>query len=111
VLNFDLRVETEGSKVLVTVEGDFDIQVAERVAVELTRLESTEPELLVLDLHGLTFLDSSGMGVIAAAHARATAAARRFAVVTPRPGVVRAFRISGLAEVVPMVQDRAEVYP
>lgn len=111
MLNFDLRVETEGGKTLVTIEGDFDLQVAEQVAEELRSVESAEPEMLVLDLKGLTFLDSSGMGVIAAAQTRSSAAGRRFAIVSPRPGVVRAFKISGLADVVTMVQDRSEVYP
>ena len=111
VLNFDLQVETDGKSVVLTVVGDFDIQVAERVADELARVESSEPELVVMDLHGLSFLDSSGMGVIAAAQARATEAGRRFAIVAPRAGVVRAFEISGLAAVVTMVDRLSDVYP
>ena len=111
MLNFELAVETEGTSALVTIRGDLDLQVAERVAQELTGIEASEPEVLVLDLHGLTFLDSSGMGVIAAAHARATAAGRRFALVAPRPLVIRAFEVSGLADTVTMLDDVGEVYP
>jgi anti-anti-sigma factor len=111
VLNFDIAEETEGRSSLLAVRGDFDIQVAERVAGELDRLEAAEPELLVLDLSRLSFLDSTGMAVIAAAHARAAAAGRRFAIVAPPAGVVRAFQISGLADLVPMVKDRDEVFP
>jgi stage II sporulation protein AA (anti-sigma F factor antagonist) len=95
----------------VTVRGDFDLQVAERVADELTQLESAEPELLVMDLSGLSFLDSSGMGVIAAAHGRAEAAGWRFVVVRPPAGVRRAFELSGFDEVVTVVDDVATVYP
>jgi stage II sporulation protein AA (anti-sigma F factor antagonist) len=111
VLNFDLSTETEGKSVLVTVRGDLDVQVAGRVAEEIARLEESHPELLVLDLSGLSFLDSSGMGVIAAAHGRAVETGRRFYVVNPPPGVRRAFELSTLDQVIDVVDDLASVYP
>lgn len=43
------------------IRGDFDLEVAESVAVKLAEVESTGPELLVLDLSGPSFLDSGGM--------------------------------------------------
>ena len=111
MLNFDLETEREGTSALVTVRGDFDVQVAEQVAERLADVEESEPELLVMDLSGLSFLDSSGMGVIAAAHARARSAGRRFVVVNPPYGVRRAFEISALDEVIPIAEDVAAVYP
>jgi stage II sporulation protein AA (anti-sigma F factor antagonist) len=111
MLNFDLETSSEGKSALITVRGDFDLQVAESVAAELAEVESTGPELLVMDLSGLSFLDSSGMGVIAAAHSRAQAAGRRFAVVKPPYGVRRAFTLSGLDEVITVADDLAAIYP
>ena len=111
MLNFDLHSETRGENVLVTIRGDLDLQVAARVTEALTELESGAPNLLVIDLRNVSFMDSSGMGVIAGAHARATASGRRFAVVAPPAGVRHAFEISGLEEVVPIVEDLARVYP
>jgi anti-sigma B factor antagonist len=111
MLNFELRSEMAGKSVLVEIEGDFDLQVGERVADELARIESKEPELLVLDLHRVSFLDSTGMGIVAAAQARATEAGRRFVVVRPPAGVIRAFEISGLTEHLTMVGDATEVFP
>jgi stage II sporulation protein AA (anti-sigma F factor antagonist) len=111
VLNFELQTETEGSSALVTIRGDLDLQVVQRVVDALTPLESTEPDLVVIDLSGVSFMDSSGMGVIAAAHARAVEADRRFFIVNPPPGVMDAFHISGLDKVIPSVDDLAEVYP
>ena len=111
MLNFDLQTEQEGNAALISVRGDLDIQVAERVADALTEAESTEADLLVLDLSGLTFLDSTGMGVIAAAHVRAIDASRRFVIVRPPTGVRQAFELSGLDEVVTIVDELATVYP
>ena len=111
MLNFDVDTETENGSALVRVRGDFDLQVAERVADALAEVEGTEPGLLVIDLSGLSFLDSTGMGVIAAAYARAAEADRRFAIVRPPGGVRQAFEISGFDKVVNIVDDLASVYP
>jgi anti-anti-sigma factor len=111
MLNFGLEASKRGTSALVTLRGDFDVQVVEEVTAKLAEVESTGPELLVLDLSGLSFLDSSGMGVIAAAHSRAVAAGRRFLVVDPPWSVMRAFKLSGLDEVITIVQDLASVYP
>ena len=111
MLNFGIETEAQGSSALVTIRGDLDIQVAEHVAAELDRVEATGPDNLVLDLRRLSFMDSSGMAVVAAAQTRAAAAGRRFAVVSPPAGVMHAFRVSGLAELITIADDVADVYP
>jgi anti-anti-sigma factor len=111
LLNFDLRISRDGASALITVRGDFDIQVAEHVAEEVARVESSEPRSLVFDLRRLSFLDSSGMAVVASAHARALGANRGFTVVRPPAGVMRVFEISGFSRVVDIVEDVADVYP
>ncbi|HLM08179.1 MAG TPA: STAS domain-containing protein [Thermoleophilaceae bacterium] len=105
MLNFELESQVQGDRAIVTVRGDFDMQVAERVAAELTKVEAAGAELVVIDLRRLSFLDSAGMGVIAAAHARATDAGRRLAVVRPPYNVRRAFELSGFDDVVTVVES------
>ena len=102
---FDVTSETRGQSAIVTLTGDFDLQVAGHVAEELTGVVAGAPELLVLDLTGLSFMDSSGMGVVAAAHARALDAGRRFVVVRPPFSVRRAFELSNLNQVITIVED------
>jgi anti-anti-sigma factor len=111
LLNFDIQTEAEGSSALVRIRGDLDLQVVDQVADVLARIESDEPELLVIDLSSLSFMDSSGMGVIAAAQLRAVDAGRRFAIVIPPPGVRQAFERTKLSEVMTTTDDLAKVYP
>lgn len=111
MLNFDFETETNGSSALVRIRGDLDLQVVDQVTEALTRIESDEPELLVIDLRRLTFMDSSGMGVIAAAHIRARDAGRRFAIVRPPAGVRQAFDRTKLDQVITVADDLASVYP
>jgi anti-sigma B factor antagonist len=111
LLNFDLQTETEGSSALVRIRGDLDLQVVDEVTDTLARIESHEPELLVIDLSSLSFMDSSGMAVIAAAHIRAVDAGRRFAIVIPPAGVRQALERTKLDEVITTTDDLAHVYP
>jgi anti-sigma B factor antagonist len=111
MLNFDLATETAGTSALVSIRGDLDIQVVDQVTVALTEIESGEPELLVIDLSRLTFMDSTGMGAVAAAHARALENGRRFAVVRPPGGVRQAFDRTRLDEVIEITDDLASIYP
>ena len=109
LLNFDIESHVDGDRAVVNVRGDLDLQVAPRVAQELTSAEAGNPSVLIVDLSGLSFMDSSGMGVIAAAHARAVEADRRFVVVGPPYSVRRAFELSGFDEVITVVEDIADV--
>jgi anti-anti-sigma factor len=111
MLNFDLETETKGSSALVRIRGDLDLQVVERVTDALTRVESDEPELLVIDLSHLSFMDSTGMAAIAAASIRAGEAGRRFAIVMPPGGVRQAIEITGLEEVITTTDDLTSIYP
>jgi anti-anti-sigma factor len=111
VLNFDLKTATQGTSALITVSGDLDIQAVEQVVDALTQIELTKPALLVIDLREISFMDSAGMGVIAAAHSRAVEADRRFVIVRPPPGVRRSFELSRLDEVITTVDDPADAYP
>ena len=44
VLNFDLESRVEGDRAIVTVSGDFDLQVAQRVVDELAKVEAAPIE-------------------------------------------------------------------
>lgn len=111
MLNFDLETETEGNSALLRIRGDLDLQVVEQVTEALTRIEADPPELLVIDLSRATFMDSTGMGAIAAAHARAVETGRRFAIVRPPAGVRQAFDRTRLDEVITITDDLASIYP
>jgi anti-sigma B factor antagonist len=111
VLNFELETESQGTSSLMRIRGDLDLQVVDQVTEAFTQMEEAGPELLVVDLSRLTFMDSSGMGTIAAAHIRAEEAGRRFAIVRPPAGVRQAFDRTRLDEVINIADDLAGIYP
>jgi anti-anti-sigma factor len=72
-------------------------------------VEADGHELIVLDLSGLTFLDSTGLRTIVTADQRARRAGRRVVVLKGPETVHRVFTITRLDERLEMVDDAGSV--
>jgi anti-sigma B factor antagonist len=107
------EMETDGSAgvVRVALNGEFDISCARRVEEELRRVEDGKPQTLVLDLRGLSFMDSTGLRVILSADARAQKDERRLAIIQGPEAVQRVFQITRLDERLDIVDDPSAVLP
>ena len=103
ILDFETREEAE--QTLIELRGELDLSTAEKVERELTRVEAQAPSVLVLDLSGLKFLDSTGLRLVVGADQRARAADRRLVVVKGPAAVHRVFSITKLDERLEMVDE------
>ena len=90
------EVTTASAHVLVRATGEIDSSSAPALRTELTGVLDLTPPEIVLDLGGVTFLDSAGLSVLAAAHRRATADGVRLRVLVSGRAVVRPLQITGL---------------
>ncbi len=91
--------------VQLALKGELDLSTIEKVEQELARVEGDGHELIVLDLSGLTFLDSTGLRTIVTADQRARRAGRRVVVRRGPDTVHRVFTITRLDERLEMVDD------
>jgi anti-anti-sigma factor len=99
----------EGGQVRLVLRGELDIASAPQVEEELARLETAAPPVLVLDLRGLEFMDSTGLRTVVAADARAREQDRRLVVVRGPDAVHRIFTVTRLDERLEIVDDPATV--
>ncbi len=104
-----LEVDTheENGTIRVALLGELDISSAPRVEEEIERLEAAKPAVLVLDLRGLAFMDSTGLRLVVGADARAREQGRRLAIVRGPDVVQRIFTVTLLDERLEMVDDPA----
>jgi anti-sigma B factor antagonist len=104
----DLNTEEASNGIVrLALTGEFDIASAPRVEEEIARLEDARPALLVLDLRGLEFMDSTGLRAVVGADARAREQGRRFAVVRGPEAVHRIFEVTRLTDQLEIVDDPA----
>lgn len=91
--------------VLVALTGELDLSRAYTFDEEMRRLEAQRPEVIVLDLRELNFVDSAGLGRVLALHRRARRDGRRLVVVRGCRAVQRLFAITALDVRLEMVSD------
>jgi len=68
---------------VVVLAGELDVATAQRVEDEMQAIQATDAAQIILDLSRLTFMDSSGVHLIARATARCTVSGARLRL---RPG-------------------------
>jgi anti-anti-sigma factor len=97
-----IAITNEGDVVTAALAGDFDMQATFTVEPVLERsLETPRLRRIELDLRGLEFIDSTGMGVIVRLDREARGRGVQLRLRRgPRP-VHRVFEKSGLADVLP----------
>jgi anti-sigma B factor antagonist len=94
--------------VCVALAGELDLSSALTFEDQLRRIEEeTQPRVLVLDLQRLKFLDSTGLRLILAAHARALKRGGRLCIVQGSDAVRRIFRLTGVVERLNVFDDVA----
>lgn len=105
---FACEVEQQDGVVRVVLTGEFDLSVVPAVEDEIHAVEGTAPVLLI-DLSGLQFMDSSGLRTLVTADDRARRAGRRLVLVQGPPPVHRVFEITQLTERLEIVEDASAV--
>jgi anti-sigma B factor antagonist len=90
-----------GGCTVVTLAGDIDIQTAPELRERLAELADGDLTL-VLDLSAVDFLDSSGLGALVGAANALQQAGGSLRLACPRPHVQKVFRISRVAEIIPI---------
>lgn len=70
ILELSTRLSAEDGTPIVAVRGELDLLSRDQVHNYLIDVTESAPPRLVLDLAGLTFVDSSGLNVFASIHKR-----------------------------------------
>jgi anti-anti-sigma factor len=99
------RFSVEHSQVdgvrVVTVRGEIDHDVTDAFGQALQAGRETGRPHVVADLSGVTFMDSSGINVLVAAHQQLTDAGGWLRIAAAQEPVLRILRIVGLDAVIP----------
>jgi anti-sigma B factor antagonist len=86
-----------GNATVVHVRGELDLASAPVVREALVRVLAASPSThLIVDLGGVEFIDSTGIGVLVGAHQRVTANGGWFTAVVTTPAVRKALQMVGL---------------
>lgn len=107
---FRVEVRHEGREALIAVSGELDLASAPELEQVLERLTAEPTELLVIDLRGVDFMDSTGLSIIVKAHQRFAEAGRRVGLVKGSSQVQRLLDLTGVADRLPVVDTPEELF-
>ncbi len=105
-MDLRLRVRNTGAVTLVEIGGEIDLHSAPQLRAALSKTSEVPPSRVVIDLSEVTFIDSTGIGVLVGAlkRAREGGGALHFCGVQSR--VRRVFEITGLLRLLPLFDTR-----
>jgi anti-anti-sigma factor len=102
--SFGVSMSERGSVATLELSGEFDVASSDRFDAYMRHLLSADPDHLVIDLRGLSFIDSSGLQLLVRAYALARENGFRLWLVCADGQVRQALEISGIAELLPPAQ-------
>jgi anti-sigma B factor antagonist len=107
VPSFELVVETADSRVTFTPRGELDLATAPELEEKILAALRDASRAVVLDLRELSFMDSTGVRTIVAAHQTAGETGCDLRVVRPPRDspVSRVIEISGIDEALGLVDE------
>ena len=95
-----LEKNRRGRELRVVLSGELDHHNAAIIREEVDRELDGSVKLLTLDMSGITFMDSSGIGVVSGRYKTLSRRGGTVAVRQPTPHVNQIFRMSGLYQIV-----------
>src|ERR1700690_3739135 len=104
-LEFQKQPESTEAQLILRLNGKLSL---ETVNSFVTQLRPEPSAILVLDMGGVTFLDSAGVGALVQLFVHRKSASRKFALTGLTPQGVAVMQVSGLVKLLPIYATNAE---
>ena len=107
-MELGIDVRRLDSFAVVDVKGEVDVYTAPKLREQLIELVSEGSYDIVVNLEGVDFLDSTGLGVLVGALKRVKAHEGGLALVCTQDKILKIFKITGLTKVFPIYNSVEE---
>jgi len=108
-MSFGMQMEQHRQALIVRLSGELDHHTADSARTQMEdAIVRGNVTHLILSLKDLSFMDSSGIGVILGRYKLITSRGGRMVVCDVSPAVQRLFDMSGLFKIVKMEQNERE---
>jgi len=92
----------EGARTVISVTGEIDVYTAPTLREQLNEVVAAGHYDLVVDMTGVDFLDSTGLGVLVGGLKRVRSHDGALRLVCAQEKILKVFRITGLTKVFPI---------
>lgn len=106
--HLQIDVRNEPDRIVLALHGELDLASAPFLQSEIESAEASDATLVVLDLDGLEFIDSTGLRIILAAHERAQERGQMLALTRGSHQVQRLMSITRVGEHLRIIESPDE---
>lgn len=93
-----LRIYNDGKRITAALSGDIDHHAARELRAELDEvIRLSRPELLIIDMENVGFMDSSGIGLILGRMKNVREYGGEILIKNARPDIAAVIKLSGLS--------------
>ena len=93
----EIEIKLENSTILAILTGEIDHHTASKIRSLLdVEIQSNNPKLLVLDFTNITFMDSSGIGLIMGRYKLMQYIGGNLKIINPSPQIKKVMSLAGL---------------
>lgn len=101
-MELEIRSEVRKDSCVLSLDGEVDVYTAPRLKEAIVEQVDSGCANIIVDLEGVGFIDSSGLGVLVSGLRRAKEKDGTIRLVCTRDTVLKIFRITGLDKVFPV---------
>jgi anti-sigma B factor antagonist len=101
-VDLSLSTRAERGRTVVEVTGEIDVYTAPKLRERLAELVDSGRHDIVVDMQGVEFLDSTGLGVLVGGLKRVKQHDGSMNLVCTQERILKIFRITGLTKVFPI---------
>ena len=108
---FEVRVERRDGAVVLEFVGELDLTVGEEADTALADAVGDVPPMIVVNLQGLSFMDSNGLRCLVRAKAQADAVGTRLAILNGSGPAHRLLSLTRINDLIETVDDLTQLDP
>jgi anti-sigma B factor antagonist len=106
----DVEARVDGGRAVVRVRGEIDVYSVPRLRAVLSELPVPARYRVAVEMSGVTFMDSSGLGALVGAVKRARDGRGALCIVGAQENILRTLRITGLSRIMHACADLDEAF-
>ncbi|HHU90603.1 MAG TPA: anti-sigma factor antagonist [Clostridiaceae bacterium] len=93
----DVRFKRDGMTLIVSIEGEIDHHTSRLLKEKMDSKFIMEPvKNMIIDLSGVTFMDSAGIGLIKGRMDRVSSVGGKISIRNPKPEIIKMLKMSNI---------------
>lgn len=105
-----ITVESVDDVRVIRAVGELEIATVPEMRAVVAEVSERRPRALVFDFRRISYLDSSGLGILVSAKKRLGADRGEVVVITEQPAVLKALSLSGLDQIIGVYATEEEYF-